>query len=314
MTDSRLKVRLTGFGKIAAFLAIFLLFSAQNTGNNLLFLMSSCFIAAVTFFTLLGYLNLKGLQARVELPDSILAGEEIFLKCFVKDVRNADHFSLGFENDYCKIVEAGDGGLLKSSFKAGKRGVYQLSDFCIFSFYPIGLCSTSLVLPEKQFFVGPRAAKNIPHVIEQEIGGAIQKYQSGKEGEYWMQKQYEPGEDASLINWMISARSDHEWVLTRAVNYGFPEKLYFDFTGLEGQLFEDCLEIVMGLILRLRKAGSSAFVWAKQSYGGYAWLTVSDNYADLVSWLACLESTAEVPPPAGEFSGIRFCELMKVLD
>ena len=311
MTKVRRNIRLTSYGKIAAFLSIFLLFSAQNTGNNLLFLMSSCFIAAVLFFTWLAYLNVVGIEARFELPETTLADEDSEIKCLIRDYRNTEHFCLAFEGDFCRALRANDSTTMKTMIRPRARGKHRLANFCVFSFYPLGLCSAAIFLPEQELFVGPRPAQNIPEVIDQEIGGAIQKYQSGKEGEYWMQKQYEPGEDASLINWTISARSDTEWVLTRALNYGFPEKLYFDFSGLEGQIFEDCLEIVMGLILRLKKAGSSGFIWAEQKTGEYGWLTVTDNYSELVRWLAKIESSAEIPLPAGEFHGIVFAELMK---
>lgn len=311
MINLKRKVRFTSFGKMAIFLSIFLLFSAQNTGNNLLFLMSSCFIAAVAFFSWVAYTNLSGLQLKVELPEAVIANSKVVLRCFVSEKRNTDHFNLAFEKDFCSIIEPGDSIMLKTQFSAGERGIYQLSDFCIFSLYPFGLCLVTLFLPEQDVFVGPKPAKNVPELIEQEIGGAIQKFQSSKEGEYWMQKHYEPGEDASLINWNISARSNEEWVLTRAMNYGLPEKLFFDFAGLEGQLFEDCLEIVMSVIQRLKNAGSNAFIWAASNDGRYGWLTISENYSELVKWLAGLQTSTEIPAATGECRGIKFSELLQ---
>jgi hypothetical protein len=293
------------------FLAVFLFFSAQNTGNNLLFLMSSCFIAAIAFFSWIAYANLSGIALNVEISEAPIAGDEIVVKCYLKEMRDTDHFSLAFERDFCNILPAGDSIMLKATVKCSARGIYQLKEFQVFSFYPFSLCLVSMLVPEQEIFVGPFPAANIPELIDQEIGGAIQKYQAGKEGEYWMQKHYEPGEDASLINWTISARSNEEWVLTRAINFGLPEKLFFDFSGLEGQLFEDCLSIVMGVIYRMKNAGSSAFVWGQQRNRQYGWLTVSDNYSDLVRWLAEIESAKQIPPPAGEFRGIRFAEFMK---
>lgn len=311
MISPKKKVRLTSFGKMTLFLAVFLFFSAQNTGNNLLFLMSSCFIAAIAFFSWIAYANLSGIDFNVEISEAPLVGEEIVLKCYLKELRDTDRFSLGFEQDFCSILAAGESIMLKATVKCSKRGIFRLKDFSIFSLYPFSLCLVSLIIPEQEIFVGPFPAANIPELIDQEIGGAIQKYQSGKEGEYWMQKHYQPGEDASLINWTISARSNEEWVLTRALNFGLPEKLFFDFSDLDGQLFEDCLSIVMGVIFRLRNAGSSAFIWGQQRNGQYAWLTVSDNYNDLVKWLAEIASARQIPPPAGECRGIKFAEFMK---
>ncbi|MDN5278110.1 MAG: hypothetical protein PWR01_2075 [Clostridiales bacterium] len=304
-------MRLTFYGKVAIFLAVFLLFSAQNTGNNLLFLMSSCFIAAVFLFGGLGYKNLSGVDAILEPPEVVYADEPATLKCFVYEKENRNHYSLGFEEDFAGQISSGDALMFKTSFKAPSRGRYHLCDFCIYSLFPFGLTISSLKLPETEVFVGPARAKNLPAPVDKEIGGAIQKFHSGKDGEYWMQKHYQTGEDASLINWTISARSDSEWVLLKAQNYGFPEKLYFNFSGIEGELFEDCLEMVMGIIFRLRNAGSSAFVWAEQLNGDYNWLSISDNYSLLVRWLAKVKNAAEIPVPSGECKGIEFADLLQ---
>lgn len=311
MIKPRFKVRLTSFGKTAMFLAIFLLFAAQNTGNNLLFLMSSCFISAVALSGFLAFRNLSGIKIEVEIQDVICAGDKAFLKCFVLESANREHFSVAFENDFIGVIPPADKVMLKTSFQAPSRGTHILTKFSLFSFFPFGLSAVSLCLPDQEVFVGPRCAQELPELIDREVGGAIQKYQSGKEGEYWMQKHYQPGEDASLINWTISARSDAEWVLMKAQNYGLPEKLYFDFSSLDKGLFEDCLEMVMGAIFRFRSAGSSAFIWAEQKDGKYCWLSISENYPLLVKWLAKLQFDDRIPPPSGDYKGIEFAELLR---
>lgn len=273
--------------------------------------MSSCLIAAISFFTWVAYINLSGIALDIKISEAPIAGNDIVVKCYLKDMYNTEHFYLAFERDFCNILPAGDTIMLKAKLRCNVRGIYQLKEFQIFSLYPLGLCLVSLLVPEQEIFVGPAPAMNIPELIDQEIGGAMRKYQADKEGEYWMQKHYEPGEDASLINWTISARSNEEWILTRAINFGLPEKLFFDFSGLEGQLFEDCLSIVMGVIHRMRNAGNSAFIWGQQRNRQYGWLTISENYSDLVRWLAEIESAKQIPPPAGEFRGIKFAEFMK---
>lgn len=311
MTKSRIRIRLTSIGKIALFLSIFLMFSAQNTGNNLLFLMSSCFIAAVVFYTLASYLNLADIEARLEPPEIVFAGETAQLRCYVKDTGGREHTSLAFEGDYCPLVQPHDEVMLKTPLSPSERGVFQLADFVVFSFYPLGFCFVALCVNEQQVFVGPRPADYLPELVDREVGGIIQKFQPGKEGDYWMQKHYESGEDASLINWNISARSDSEWILTRSINYGFPEKLYFDLTGLSGRDFEFALEIVVAVAQKLRGAGSNAFIWGEQAGGQYGWLSVADNFPGLIKWLAALETGAQIPPPTGEFSGIKLFELLE---
>ncbi|GAB4281721.1 MAG: hypothetical protein Kow0029_26930 [Candidatus Rifleibacteriota bacterium] len=267
-------------------------------------------MAAIIFSGVIAYRNIMGLEVFLEVPEVVYAGEEASIKCVVRETGGRNHYAIAFENDLIKQILPNDEVRLNSRFVADARGVYQTAEFSIFSYFPIGLNAVSILIPSQKIFIGPRCARLLPDVIDREIGGAIQKYQAGKEGEYWMQKIYQYGEDASLINWNISARSDVEWVLVKAQNFGFPEKLFFDFSGIQGQLFEDCLEIVAGIFYKLRNAGSSAFVWAQQENGAYSWLSISENYPTLCHWLARLRADDQIPPPMGEYRAFDFSEFM----
>jgi hypothetical protein len=293
------------------FLAVFLLLAAQNTGNNLLYLMSSCFLSVVVLIAVLAFRNISGFQAVFELPEVVSAGSEAIVRCRITEKGGREHLLLGFGKDLLSQVAAKETVILKTSVEPGMRGKLVLSEFNVFSFFPCGFFAVSLMLPDVEVWVGPKPGVVPGQLIDREIGGAIQKFQTGKEGEYWMQKHYSPGEDAGLINWTISARSDTEWVLMKTQNYGFPEKLVFDLSGLDEEIFEDCLELVMGILHRLKSAGSHAFVWAEKYDGNYGWLSICDNYADLVKWLARIEYKMPTPPPLGEYEGIDFAKLMR---
>ncbi len=311
MAKTRFRLRFTSFGKIIMFLAVFLLFAAQNTGNNLLYLMSSCFLSVVILIAALAFRNISGLQAMLELPEVVSAGAESTIKCRVTEKGGREHLLLGFGNDLLGQIAPNETVILKASLQPVLRGKLILSEYSVFSFFPCGFFSVSLILPDVEVWVGPKIGVVPGQLIDREIGGAIQKFQAGKEGEYWMQKHYSPGEDAGLINWTISARSDDEWVLMKTQNYGFPEKLVFDLSGLEEEVFEDCLELIMGILHRLKNAGSHAFVWAEKNNGDYGWLSICDNYADLVKWLAKVQYKRPPPPPMGEYEGIDFAKLMR---
>lgn len=314
MNKPRIKISLTNFGKACIFLSVFLFFSAQNTGNNLLFVMASCFIAAFSIVLFMAYRNISGLEPILEIEKDIYATEEFSIKCRIKEIEGRAHYCIAFEDDFIGRLEADEIIYLKTRIRTEKRGVYKLKDFALFSFHPFGLIFIRNIFPEKSVFVAPQKAKVIPELIEKEIGGAIQKFEPGKEGDYWMQKPYQPGEDASLINWTISARSNLEWVLIKSLNYGLPEKLHFDFSGLAGEVFEDCLKIVSGIVFELRENGSHAFIWAKQENGAYNWMSVTDNYSTLLHWLADLTDNERVPPPTGDCRGINFSEILSKIN
>lgn len=310
MIKTGYRFRLTSFGKVALFLAIFLFFAAQNTGNNLLYLMSACFLTSIVLFALVAFRNISGISANLQVTEPSFAGEELSLKCKLKDTSNRDHFCLGFGGDYILTLPLNEVLVLKMNFKPERRGCHRLHDFCVFSFYPFGLFCMSIVAPPLEIPVGPAPGKVGGTLMDTALVGVVQKFQAGKEGEYWMQKHYEAGEDAGLINWTISARSDTEWILLKTIDYGFPEKLYFDFSRIDKNLFEDCLKLVMGVLLKLKTEGSGAFVWAKSKGGSFNWLSIGDNFSDLVAWLAEIEPDDEVCKPSGDYEGIDFAELM----
>lgn len=311
MNNHRVRVRLAKSGKILLFLGIFLLFSAQNTGNNLLYLMSSCFFATLLWSGFVSWRNITGLKIEMLLPAFYFAGQPGTIRCRVTDTKGRPRFFLGFENDFVNFLPANGSVSLKTSLEAAKRGHYQLAGFNLFSFYPVDLFICTCEIEAKSFFVGPKPSRYIPEVFNREEGGAIDSLVSGKEGDYWMQKPYLDGEDAKLINWGISARSFTEWVLVKAVKQGQNKKMCFDFSGISGQVFEDCLEIVAGLIVKLRQHDIDAFVWAQVAEGDCRWLSVSLDLPLLASWLAQMQPGVLPVPPEGDVELLRFADLYR---
>ena len=57
-------------------LTLLLGFAAVNTGNNLLFLVVSFLLAFMALTGLLGWLNLRGLEVDIQVPDEIYSGVE----------------------------------------------------------------------------------------------------------------------------------------------------------------------------------------------------------------------------------------------
>ncbi len=299
LNKARLRIRLSGAGKTLSFLAVFLLFAAQNTGNNLLYLMSSCFFASLVMSCLVSLRNMAGLKVDLLLPDFCFAGEEIVLRCRIEDRIGRSHRCLAFEEDFVNILAPGSMVILRTSFSVPSRGQFLAKQFKLFSCYPVDIFFTSLELPPDAVAVGPIPARPAPEMLSVEAGGAIQKQASGKEGDYWMQSHYQDGEDASLINWTISARSFNEWILVRSVNLGNASRLRFDFGGLSSEGFENGLKLISGMLLKWRQNNNEVLVWANSFRRGYTWLSIRNDMPRIVKWLACL-TYGETIPPAGD--------------
>ena len=305
-----LRISLTASGKTLLFLAVFLLFAAQNTGNNLLYLMSSSFFACLVMAGISSLRNLSGLKVELQVPEFCFAGQPCLLRCRIEEIAGRPHHSLAFEDDFQAFLAAGSMVILKTTFSAGSRGQYLVKNMKVLSCYPVDLFVTRVEIPVDALPVGPEPAGNVPEPLAKDPTGSQQRQVSGKEGDYWMQSIYHEGSDASMINWKISARSTNEWVLIRSVNFGAPRRLLFNFSGLDPAGFEKSLQIVAGLIVGLREARSDAFVWADSSRKGYTWLSINDDFSGIVRWLACLKHEEPVPPSDGVPDEVIMAQLM----
>jgi len=310
LNKPRLRISLTNSGKTLLFLAAFLLFAAQNTGNNLLYLMSSCFFACLVMAGISSLRNLSGLKVELQVPEFCFAGNPCLLRCRIEEIAGRPHHSLSFEDDFQAFLPAGSMVILKTSFAVGARGQYLIKDMRVLSCYPVDLFVTRIEIPVDALPVGPELARNVPEPLAKDPTGSQQRQVAGKEGDYWMQSLYHEGSDATMINWKISARSTHEWVLIRSVNFGAPRRLCFNFSGLDQARFEKGLQIVAGLIVGLRDARSDALVWADSFRKGYTWLSVNDDFSDIVRWLACLKCEEAIPPADGGQDEVRLAQLM----
>ena len=273
--------------------------------------MSSCFFACLIWSAVISWRNISGLKIELLLPDYYFAGQKDIIRCRIEDLVGRPRFFLGFEDDFAEFLPASNFLMLKSVLQTSQRGSYKVSGFKVFSSYPVDLfICTCEVLPI-DFQVGPRPAARIPEVFNREEGGAVDQLVSGKEGDYWMQKPYQDGEDAMLINWSISARSLTEWVLIKSVKFGLNKKLCFDFDGIEGQMFEDCLEVAAGLIMRLRQHDIDGFVWAAENEGGYCWQSVMFDLPGLVSWLARIQPGQFPQPDDADVEVLKFADIYR---
>ncbi len=306
----RQRISLSASGKILLFLAVFLLFAAQNTGNNLLYLVSSCFFAGLLLSLFFSWRNLSELTVELLPPDFCFAGQRSFLRCRVIDRSGRARYSLAFGDDYSATLPAGAMVVLKAAFTTAQRGRYHTSQLKLFSCYPVDLFFTRVEIPDAWVAVGPTPDFSRARADSADTEGAVQKQVSGKEGDYWMQSHYREGDDSSLINWKISARSTQEWVLVKSINAGSSRRLYFDLAPLSSEQLELCLRRIMGLLLHLRNLHTEVYVWAAGPEKSYSWLSVKSDMAQIVFWLACYEGGSFITPPGDDVENVDLQKLM----
>jgi hypothetical protein len=289
-----------------AALAIFLMFAAQNTGNNLLYLMSSCFLAILSVGIVVAYRNLSSLSLELKGRETGFVGEQIHLNCHLTPTLDRFHCLLGFGNEAVEKLAPGETVILKRKFTPKSRGAYRVTGLEVYSFFPLGLYRSCLLLPNFCGWAAP-VPSDYSHRLEERFKGLnSDRSYEGREGDYWMQKPYGYGEDASLINWQMSARSDKEWVLLKNIPTGCPEKVRFSFEGLDKEKFEASLGIISRWIVDNLKNSSRIYIWAPNDNGEFLWQDIASNSKSVFKWLAMVEIDDKMPEPEGDFLDFNF--------
>jgi len=291
------------------FLAIFLAFAAQNTGNNLLYLMSSCFMTCIVGAAFLSLRNLAGISAEISIPEFGFVGETAVLRCTIKEKSSRTRYFIGFENDFSCSLPSDGSLILVSKILPEKRGLMKIGRLRVFSFFPADLFITYIDLSPCEIVIGPKPVMPPSAAETGSVSGLFEKHQPGKEGDYWMQTLYCDGQDASMINWSISARSNHEWVLLKSIRFGIPGRLFFDLGKVNERSFEEKLRQITGFVLNLKVKNISAFVWSWDGTDGFKWLEVASDLTGIIRWLAAATPGSIPFPDIDDFISVDMEEL-----
>ena len=211
----RKKIRLTNLGKWLLFLAFFLLFSAQNTGNNLLYLVCSCIITAMCFAIINLWFSSKSLKAELIYPKVVKLGQAFDIVCRIEKNNILTRYYIRFEDSWIEVLKRGNNGYFRKSFKFDKKGKYILKDFSIIKPSMLDIFYFQYTFPDYVIYTEESADDSKKNYSILSTYNKKKVKELGREGDFHSLKAYQDGEDASLINWVVSAKSNEEWVVVR---------------------------------------------------------------------------------------------------
>lgn len=235
--------------------------SAVNTGNNLLFLIVAAMLAFMAVTGILGWLNIRGLALKVQLPDEIYAGTETFVSITLD---NAKKFLPSFlirldisgRSTSFLVVEKKQpqSGALLLSFPV--RGPLRLASASVSSPFPVNFFvrATSLSIAQNcTVFPAPRplpvpAPGGIP-----DAGEAAAVSAAGYDGDLAKISDYRGGEPLKLIHWRLSAK--HEVFKVKELTATAAEPLLLDLDQVPGRDLEQRLSFCAYLVNRSIKGG-----------------------------------------------------------
>jgi uncharacterized protein (DUF58 family) len=193
--------------------------AAVNTGNNLLYLLSSMLLALVVVSGILSEAVIRRLRLVPALPDEILAGRPaLFGVTLRNNKRWTPSYSITLEVHeggrarrfiYVPRIPAGDSRLVTWEATIPRRGRHRLGGLRITTRFPFGIfLKAGQVTMREEVLVypalGPVSAQRLRELSG---GGAVPTRRRGRGGDLHNLRDYRAGDDPRLIHWKSSAKT-----------------------------------------------------------------------------------------------------------
>ena len=220
----RMEFRITREGWIYLAGIILVALAATNTGNNLLFLILACLIASILMSGILSSITIAGVDARLDLPEHIFAGQPIRGSVELRNEKQTlPSFSLRVEgvkkkeqtdppilatHVYFPYVPRRESVRLSVPLRFPRRGIYQQEALRIVTRFPFGFLQKARRLDLKsEALVYPSVEATAEFLdVLPGIQGAIESLAKGRGQDLYALRGYLPNDSARHVHWKASAR------------------------------------------------------------------------------------------------------------
>jgi uncharacterized protein (DUF58 family) len=198
--------------------------AALNTGNNLLFLILACLVAAILMSGVLSSITLAGLEVRLDLPEHIFAGqavsgvvelknEKLTLPSFslrVEAVNQKDAPAVAILDTpvYFPYLPKRDFLRQTVPLTFPRRGVYRQEALRIVTRFPFGFLQKSRRLDMKtEAVVYPSVDPSHEYLeILPGLQGTLESVTKGRGQDLYALRDYVPMDNVRHVHWKASAR------------------------------------------------------------------------------------------------------------
>ena len=204
-------------GVVMAIIAVLLLLSAWNTGENLLYIVLGGVLSLLVLSGILAQFNLAGLSFERETPHAVFRGDTFLVHATIRNhkhflpsvsVRIEDGAHPGETAAYALKIPARSAVQLDVEHEAARRGVMLLPEYTVASAFPFGFSERRRMLRDAhEVLVYPRIRAVRTAAVERTPGARLMpRHRSNDGDEYMSLREYVPGDDVRLIAWRVSAR------------------------------------------------------------------------------------------------------------
>lgn len=238
-------------------LAVLLGAAAANTGNNLLYLITSAMLSLMALSGASSLVNLLGLEVSLDPPEELFAGVEAPVRLRVRNRKRLPSFLLRVEaaGGRALIPEVPPGRCAEAVLwvRPPRRGIWRWEAVEVWSGFPMGFVRRGrAVRGEARLLVFPHPLPApLPPAGAQGPGGERWGGAGEREGELRGLRDHRPLEDIRLVHWKASARVGR--LLSKEMEGWSPPRVVLRPQG-EGVSEED-LGRMCWLVLELARRG-----------------------------------------------------------
>ncbi len=195
------------------------LMSAATTGNNLLYLLYSALLAALSISWIAGRWNLHGVAARAEAPEQVFRGADFPLKIVLRNQGRLPAFALRAacrgKRSGVERIEAGCESAFTLRYSFPHRGLNGIDDLLLESTFPLGLMLHRRVLTGAQGLAFPRLreVRTAAELSTDARHSGRPVLRKGSGDELYGVREHTSEDDSRLINWKLTAKAGRPLVV-----------------------------------------------------------------------------------------------------
>ena len=257
-----IKIKKSGF--LFIILTIFLGFAAINTGNNLIYLITSTLLGFMGISGFFGKQNIYNLNVKLEFPEEVFANREFPLKIIIKNNRKflpAFLIKLKISNQYVlfPFINVNDHCTKIIHVKFKFRGINEIKNIQISSTFPYNFFIRFNYIKEdykKLVYPEPKKYTVFDEILSKDRKSDLtynSPYLKGFDGELIHLREYNENDPVKLIHWKSSAKTDK--LMVKEVSSEIRKSLIIDFDKMIISDLEKKLSAITYLILNAHKKG-----------------------------------------------------------
>lgn len=254
------RLRFTREGWVFSALALSIGFIAVNTGHNLFYLVFGLLLGVVIVSGILSERVLRGIEVRRLIPSEVTARIPFAVVVEVKNpsrhkvsysltIQDGGDFSPRQTIGYLPSLTSGELRTFHYLTHVKRRGLHQFGPAHLLTRFPFGLFEKVRIVPIQQSFIAYPSHKESSQIRALASGKdhvGIKKRRWGEE--ILGLRPALPEDDHRLIHWRTTARTGQLMVKEFAEEIEHPRALFFDNRGVDGDRFEEAVELAASLL------------------------------------------------------------------